>query len=319
MGRLPLSPKSYGKPIEIKKEIKPTLKCKKTIFQQWGPLDEKNVEIDVSSWLYHEEDELLVDIPTELYPKASMIIDKWQYEGHGLGPKGKGTKQPINLVSYKHNQGLGYAHIPKLIIPGPNLDSLLDVDDSDEEEYHEMPFEYLDNIFDTNVNAIISEIPYETPLLIELNLVHLDLIDWDQQGTPMLDICNDDKTLYALLTTNNIEHCSRICGIQLIEQGYFGSQINTLSHQKENQEIHDSGSENLPKALSNEEKVKTKDVFSDENLQKVSEEGDLYLPTLWLAHHEAFSHSIEETDTISLGSQEEIKNVLIAQSLTEQE
>lgn len=32
VGRLPLSPKSYGKPIEIKKEIKPTLKCKKTIF-----------------------------------------------------------------------------------------------------------------------------------------------------------------------------------------------------------------------------------------------------------------------------------------------
>lgn len=254
----------------------------------------------MSSWLYHEEDKLPIDIPKELYPKASVIVDKCQYEGHGLGPEGKGTKQPINPMSYKHNRGLGYAHIPKLIIPGPNLDPLLDVDDSDEEEYHEMPFEYLDDIFDTNVNAIISEIPNETPLPIELNLVHPDLIDWDQQGIPMLDICNDDKTLYALLTIDNIEHCSRICGIQLSKQGYFGSQINTLSHQKKNQEIHDTGSENLPKALSDEEKVKTKDVFSDENLKKASEEGDLDLPTLWPTHHKAFSRSIEETDTINL-------------------
>lgn len=48
--------------------------------------------------------------------------------------------------------------------------------DFDEEEFHEMPFEYLDDIFDdAHVNTITLIIP-STPF--ELKLVHLEIIDW---------------------------------------------------------------------------------------------------------------------------------------------
>lgn len=68
--------------------------------------------------------------------------------------------------------GLGYSPVPKITIVGALTNPPIEVKDSDEEEFYEMPFEYLDDIFDdAHVNTITLVIP-STPfeLLYTLNL-----------------------------------------------------------------------------------------------------------------------------------------------------
>lgn len=175
IGNLPLSPKSFGKPKELKKDQKPIIQCKDTTFQQWGPLDEEILDTDVSSWLYREEDEDPAKLPKKMHPKASAIVEKMGYKGHSLGPEEKGSKAPINPISYKYNRGLGYTLVPKITIIGAPSSPSLDIESSDKEEFHEMPYEYKNDIFfDTHINAIT---PITPPISHELHLVHPKLID----------------------------------------------------------------------------------------------------------------------------------------------
>lgn len=110
-----------------------------------------------------------------MYPKASTIVDKMGYKGHGLGIEEKGIKALVNPISHKYNRGLGYTPIHKIIVAGTPSSSSLDVEDSNEEEFHEMPFEYKDDIFlDTHINTITTII-FSTPY--QLQLVHRKLID----------------------------------------------------------------------------------------------------------------------------------------------
>lgn len=72
IGNLPLSPKSFGKPKELKKDQNSVIQCKDTTFQQWGPLDEESLNTDVSSWLYQEEDEDPAKIPKKCIQKHQL-------------------------------------------------------------------------------------------------------------------------------------------------------------------------------------------------------------------------------------------------------
>lgn len=115
---------------------------------------------------------------------------------------------PISPTSYKHNRGLGYSPISKVTI----IDVLTDppdVDNSDDEEFYEVPFEYLDDLFnDTYVNTITRSTPSDLPL------VYLELIDWDQQGPLALDIYADDNVLLEVLNMHNLEDHTIVHGIQ---------------------------------------------------------------------------------------------------------
>lgn len=156
-----------------------------------------------------------------MYPKASAIVDKMGYKGHGLGMEEKEIKALINPISYKYNRGLGYTLVPKITIVGAPSDPSFDVKDSDKEEYYKMPFEYQDDIFfNTHINTITPAIP-STPY--ELQLVHRELIDWDQWEKLALDVCDDNNALMTLLTMHNLEDYKRVHGIQLHENRYFGS------------------------------------------------------------------------------------------------
>lgn len=77
-----------------------------------------------------------------MYLKASAIVEKMGYKGHVLGSKEKGKKAPISLVSYKYNRGLGFTPVAKITITRVQSDPPTNVEDSDEEEFHEIPFEY---------------------------------------------------------------------------------------------------------------------------------------------------------------------------------
>lgn len=136
------------------------MKCKNTTFEQWGPLDEEILETDVTYWLYREEDEAPTDIPKQMYPKGSSIIDKMGYKGHGLEPQEQGRKTPISLVSYKHNRDLGQSPVPKVTIIGASIDHPFEIEDSGEEKFHEVPFEYLNDLFD---DAYVNTITPITP------------------------------------------------------------------------------------------------------------------------------------------------------------
>lgn len=214
-----------------------------------------------------------------MYPKASANVDKMGYKGHGLGPQEQGRKAPISPISYKHNRGLGYSAVPKVTITIAPIDPPSEIEDSDEQDFYEVPFEYLDDLFD---DAYVNTITPITPsTLSELTLVHPELIDWDQRGTPTLHIYVDDNSLLALLSMRDFEDHTSINGIQHNKDAYFGSQISSLTHKNENKKKnHNSPSENLSKALSNLEKVKIKNVSSSENLDQVLEDEGLDLPTM---------------------------------------
>lgn len=138
------------------------------------------------------------------------------YKGHGLGPEERGIKASINSILYNYNRDLGYTPVPKITITGTPLSPSLDVEDSDEAEFHEMPFEYEDDIFfDTHINTMT---PITPSTLHELQLIHPELIDWDQQDKPTLDICVDDNSLMTLLTMRNLEDYNRVHGFQLHEK-----------------------------------------------------------------------------------------------------
>lgn len=113
-----------------------------------------------------------------------------------LYQKKKAEKHP-SLQFPMYNRGLGYSPIPKITITGAQPDPPTEFKDSNEEEFHEMPFEYLDDIFhDAHVNTITPV----TPNPSKLKLLYPELIDWGQKGKPALDICTDDGALLALLS-----------------------------------------------------------------------------------------------------------------------
>lgn len=90
-----------------------------------------------------------------MYPRASIIVKKKGYKGHGLGREEKGRKGPINPISYKYNRCFGYTLLPKITIVGAPSSPSLDIKNYGEEEFHEMPYEYEKNIFfDTHINTI---------------------------------------------------------------------------------------------------------------------------------------------------------------------
>lgn len=71
-----------------------------------------------------------------MYPKASAMVEKMGYKGHGHGLEEKGRKEPISPNSYKYNRGLCYSPIPKIIVTSAKPDPPIEVEDSDEEEFH---------------------------------------------------------------------------------------------------------------------------------------------------------------------------------------
>lgn len=66
-------------------------------------------------------------------------------------------------------------------------------------------------------------------------------------------------------------------------------------------------------------KVKIKDVSSSENLDQVLEGEGIDLPTMVPPQQEKYPLLIEKNDTINMGTKETPKNVLIANSLTNEE
>lgn len=118
----------------------------------------------------------------------------------------------------------------------------------------------------------------------------------------------------------NLEDCNKVLEIQLQEKEYFGSQVNALSHKKDNKnKKHDSLDENLFETPLDEQQVKTKGVSKSENLEKAIDDEGIDLPTIGHLPQDRSNLLIEEIDNINMGTEDIPNNVIIAKSLTNQE
>lgn len=105
-------------------------------------------------------------------------------------------------------------------------------------------------------------------------------------------------------------------GIQVHEKGYFGSQVNALSHKKDNKrKRYDFLGENLPEAPLDEQEIKTKGISESENLEMALDNEGFDLPTIGYLPQDKSNLLIEEIDSINMGTKVIPKNVLIAKSL----
>ena len=101
--------------------------------------------------------------------------------------------------------------------------------DTEEEEFFEVPFQYIKNDLDNHVYAITKA----NLSSIDLPLTNLDMIDWDLQDTlSTLNIYNYDKVLMVFFSLKNLQDYKH--EIQYNEEAYFGSQVNSFSHKSEN-------------------------------------------------------------------------------------
>lgn len=142
-----------------------------------------------------------------------------------------------------------------------------EVKDPNEEESHEVSFKYLDNIFDDTYINTITHVTPSPPTQYKIQLVHFELIDWNQQEPLVLDICANDNALLELLTMQDIQDHISINRIQLNWEAYFVIQVNSLCHKNENNKKNQKSlSENLPEETLDSEKAKIKDTSSSENL-----------------------------------------------------
>ena len=72
---------------------------------------------------------------------------------------------------------------------------------TEEEEFFEVPFQYIEDDLDNYVYTITIDDLSSTNLL----LTNLDMIDWDLQDTPpALDICKSDEAVMTLFGLKNL-------------------------------------------------------------------------------------------------------------------
>lgn len=111
IGKLPISPKSHGKPHLLKKEPKTIIQYQPpTTFTKWGELNKETLDEDASTWLYKDEIDIPpTRMPVEQYGKGFTIMQKKGYDGHsGLGPDKKGRLEPIIPMMRHKYLGLGF-------------------------------------------------------------------------------------------------------------------------------------------------------------------------------------------------------------------
>ena len=148
------------------------------------------------------------------------------YHGTGLGPKEDGIRQPLEANSYPKGNGLGsikpkvsFAKKYGMVEPDSEIE---------EEEFFEVPFQYIEDDLDNHVHAITITNISST----NLPLTNPDMIDWDLQDTPpALNICKSDEAVMALFGLKNLQDYEH--EIQYNEEAYFGSQVNSLSRKSE--------------------------------------------------------------------------------------
>jgi len=190
---MPLSPKSYGKPpiakVTKKAAIPPPTFL--TQFQHGQLLEEETIE-DISSWLYKEKEP--VTIPVKQYGNGLRIVKNMGYKGKGgLGKQNQGTMEPIIVTKKLDKKGLGFGKkVPCTLDIEYILDEVVDTfpaDSTSTEDIIDDSFLHMTNLFaESSIFTLSSVSLTSTTSTHNVTLVYPKLIDWDQQGSPVIDI-----------------------------------------------------------------------------------------------------------------------------------
>lgn len=122
------------------------------------------------------------------------------YHGTGLGPHEDGIRQPLEANSYPKGRGLGSIQ-PKVSFAN-NYCPIESDFETKEEEFFEIPFQYIEDDLDNHVRAITIADLSST----DLPLTNPDMINWDLQDTPpALDVYKSDEAVMALFGLKNLQ------------------------------------------------------------------------------------------------------------------
>ena len=199
IGKLPLSPHTYGKPQMTETTSNTTtIVCKPTVFKKWGALYDEMEDEDLLRWLYKDEDaekeqiiEPKVKIPAKQYGKGLKIMERYGYDGHSpLGLHKQGILEPIKLDGGYKVTGLGYdTQKDKTLSTKGNLSEVgesSNATQTDEEGTIDDSNDFID-IYAYDSICTLEAIHNLEPNHDPLPLVHPQLIDWDHKGPSQLD------------------------------------------------------------------------------------------------------------------------------------
>lgn len=121
--KLPLSPKSYGKPQLLQNKPKFTFqKAPSMTFTSGGGLHEEHVYENTSTWIKKAiEEKVPTPISPNKYGHGFTIMQKKGYNGcSGLGPQKQGIIEPITISGQPRSLGLRFK---PFVLGLPNTDS----------------------------------------------------------------------------------------------------------------------------------------------------------------------------------------------------
>lgn len=179
---------------------------------------------------------------------------------------------------------------------------ITDVCSSDKDTITNFPMLFKDTSL-----LMISTLSFETNnhQTHEISLVYPQLIDYNQQGPPILDTFKNNEELSEFMELQGtIPYGDHKVGFDIIldTQAYYGETIESFSCKSENLRIISrSLSENHIVALSNPKIVKIKDISNGENLYEVLEDEGFNLP-LSALHQEKSTVLAEKCNPVNLGT-----------------
>jgi len=200
VGRMPLSPKSYGKPpiTKVTKKVAIPPQGFLTQFQHGWLMEEETIE-DISSWLYKEKEP--VTIPVKQYGNGLRIVKNMDYKGKGgLGKQNQGTMEPIVVTTKLDKKGLGFGKkVPHTLDIEYILDEVANAFPADSMSTEDIINDsslHMTNLFAEFSIFMLSFVSLtSTTSTQNVTLVYPKLIDRDQQGSPVIDVFQNDEDL----------------------------------------------------------------------------------------------------------------------------
>jgi len=247
------------------------------------------------------------------------------YKGKGgLGKQNQGTMEPIVVTKKLDKKGLGFGKkVPRASDIEYILDEVADkfpADSTSTEDITDDSSLHMTNLFtESSIFTLSSVSLTSTTNTQNVTLVYPKLIDWDQQGAPVIDVFQNDEALAEFMgLREGIPLGDHKAGfvMELEPTAYFGENAKSSSRKSANKER--SLGENHTVAPPNHKIVKIKDVSKGENPTVAPEDGGFDLP-LPSKYQEKSALLVEDSTEINLGTEQNPKTTFLAASLSDTE
>ena len=111
-----MDPHTHGRPTHHKEKETPSPQYKQlgpTTFVSLGILLSTKLTPDINNWLYKDpppNNQERLDYYRQKFPQEhKLVTEKWNYQGGGLGPEGRGMQCPLQPhIGQEKTTGLGF-------------------------------------------------------------------------------------------------------------------------------------------------------------------------------------------------------------------